>query len=305
MMDTRTERILQDIETNTEDGATVLALRILDALEVASHSLPTETRTAAKALDELVRKAVNLRPAMGAIGAQALLAWDNARTLASAGESRNWKDAVQTAVAVERARARRSETDIAAQATIVLGAPETIATCSYSSTVMNVLDRLSLRRMIVSEGHPLGDGARCAREAVARGYEVRLTSDDALPSALAGADAVIIGADQVLDDGAVVNRSGSFPLALGAGHFHVPVFVVCHRIKLAGISRSELRMEPCPGREEFGVPGASIHVPLFDVTPAPLIEKMITDVGVLTDEMTRELGRNIARLRRELDDIRR
>lgn len=292
--------ILREIETNTEDGAALLALRALDALEATALLLPSDTTEGSDLLEAFLRKTLELRPSMGAIGAQALLAWDRARSLVSSGESRSWRDAMQTAVAEARTQAIDADRDIAAQARIVLGTPETIATCSYSSTVMNALETLSPRRIIVGEGYPLGDGARCAREAIRRGFEAQLTSDESLPAAAAGADAVIIGADQVLDDGTVVNRSGTFPLALGAQHFQIPVFVVCHRIKLTGITRSELRLEPCPRRDGFEVSGASIYAPLFDVTPAALITKTITEIGVLTKKTTRELGRKTAHLRRKI-----
>ena len=181
-----------------------------------------------------------------------------------------------------------------------IGPVRVLATCSYSSTVQRVLTALSPARIIIGEGHPLGDGVRGAEAAAVQGYEVKLTSDTALPTAVEEADAVLLGADQVLFDGAVVNRSASFPLALAARHFGIPVYVVCQRIKITGIGGEALRIEACPGAFEDLASGLNGHAPLFDVTPAALIEKIITDVGVLTEDMTRKLSEGTAQLREEI-----
>lgn len=302
-MDRKVAEILAEIERNTEDGAATLAGRALDALEVASGTLPTKPDRARDVVFHIARKAMEIRPAMGAIGTQALLACERARALVSAHEISGWEEALKRAVSIERARSKEADLAIAALAKEEIGLVGTLATCSYSSTVQRVLNSVSPTHVIIGEGHPLGDGVRGAEAAAARGYEAKLTSDTALPTTVEEADAVLLGADQVLFDGAVVNRSASFPLALAARHFGKPVYVVCQRIKITGISGEALRIEACPGAFEDLTPGIMGHAPLFDVTPAALIEKTITDVGVLTEDMTRKLSEDTARLRKEILEL--
>ena len=72
------------------------------------------------------------------------------------------------------------------------------------------------------------------------------------------------------------------------------------RIKITGIDKEALRIEPCPGAFENLPSGVIAHAPLFDVTPADYICRTISELGELTRELTRELSVETARLRSEV-----
>jgi methylthioribose-1-phosphate isomerase len=122
--------------------------------------------------------------------------------------------------------------------------------------------------------------------------------DAALPEAVRAARAVLVGADQVLADGSVVNRSSTFSMALAARHFGVPFYVACQRIKLSGNATAVIE----ESRHLFGdLPaGVAAWSPLFDVTPAALVDAYFTESGRLSPAEAGEVGAGIAQLRAEL-----
>lgn len=87
-------------------------------------------------------------------------------------------------------------------------------------------------------------------------------------SALAEADVVLLGADTVFREGSIVNAAGTRQLAAGASAAGIPVVVVSETLKLV----------PTDAREP--------HDQLFDLTPASLVDLIVTEEAVLpTDEI--------------------
>jgi methylthioribose-1-phosphate isomerase len=102
-------------------------------------------------------------------------------------------------------------------------------------------------------------------------------------------DAVIVGADRVCRNGDVVNKVGTYGLALAAREHEVP-FVVAAPVSTLdpGTARGDdvaieeraddvaayLAPAALPGRLET-------RAPAFDVTPAGLVAALVTDLGTL------------------------
>jgi translation initiation factor eIF-2B subunit delta len=290
------ERIIAEIAGDKSDGATSLALRGLDALEQLGDALPDDPEAALARVRALAARIDRLRPSMAAIGSQAVLATARAAGLVA--------DGLPPFAA--RAQAVRTERDMLGQASATiaglvadeLGPGGAIATCSWSVTAMRVLLATRPDRIVIGEGHRLGDGLRAAKWLAARGIETTVVPDAALPDAVRGARACLVGADQVLADGAVVNRSSTLSMALAARHFGVPFYVACQRIKLSGNAVAEIELSP----GLFGElpPGVTAWSPLFDVTPAALIDAYFTESGRLSPAEAGEVGAGIARLRADL-----
>ncbi|KTG30462.1 NUDIX domain-containing protein [Haloferax profundi] len=154
-----------------------------------------------------------------------------------------------------------------------------VATLSRSGTVVATFADAH-PSVVVSESRPGAEGISVAETLATEGIETTLTTDAALPSLVAAddVDVVLVGADSVLSSGAVVNKVGSFPLALAAGRADVPVFAVCARDKIRG-------------DDEFvGEDGESLYDgeasvvtenPVFEVVPADLVTGIVTEDGVL------------------------
>ncbi len=291
-----TEDILSRIITNTSDGATALAQLALDALEAAAAALSSDDRAARRSVVALVSRIQTLRPAMGAIGVQALLAFSRAAALHD-NDGISWPGALRRAVQIERGRLNIADDSIASRAVLEIGRYKRVVTCSFSRTVQKTLVATQPVQVVIGEGHPLGDGVRAAERIAADGLRVKVVPDGSLPQLVANADAVVVGADQVLIDGSIVNRASSFSLALAAKHFDTPFHVVCQRIKISGMHRSRVSMEACPDAFQELSGSIDSYAPLFDVTPGALIHSVITETGVLTPQAVATLGGEANRMR--------
>ena len=93
---------------------------------------------------------------------------------------------------------------------------------TVEATLRAIASSRTDRRVIVSESRPGGEGVALARSLRAEGWDVTLVADAACGVLMREADAVVIGADSVRADGSVVNKVGSFPLAMAARTAGVP-----------------------------------------------------------------------------------
>jgi len=289
--------ILAQIEADRSEGAASLALRGLDVLEAAAPSLPADPALAGRELVWLVARIDTLRPSIAAIGVQAVLAVVRARGLMAEGFPP--AAAVTMAVARERETLGQANVAIAELARTELGEEGgTLVTCSYSMTAAQCLVGLRPALVRIGDGHPVGDGLRAARWLSARGLAVEVVPDGALPALVRGARAAIVGADQILAGGTLINRASTLSLALAARRFGVPFLVVCQRIKLAGAEHGEIE-EP-PGFLPDAPDGITGRAPLFDATPPDLIDGVLTETGRLTAAEAGAVGARLAVLRAEL-----
>lgn len=183
--------------------------------------------------------------------------------------------AAESRLAVDRA---------AGHAAARLGAGCTLATLSLSSTVAAVFEKLREAgvRAIVAESRPLNEGHRLAAALSAWHIPTTLVTDAALGRYAAGADAVLVGADALMADGAVVNKIGTYPLALAARDTGIPFYVCCESFKRLPPSSEGPELEEMDPAELGApeLPGVRVMNPYFEVTPARLVSAWITEAGV-------------------------
>lgn len=197
--------------------------------------------------------------------------------------------AVARRIAAERAtelveRSRQAVAGVVAVAAAAIGAGKTLLTHSLSSTVVGVLRALAGQgvRVILSESRPLNEGYRLARLLSELGVPSRLITDAQIGLAVAEADLVLVGADSLFPDGSLVNKVGTYLLALAAHDQGVPFWVCCERFKHRAdplLPQQLERMDPA----ELGapaLPGVQIENPYFDITPSRLISAWIDELGV-------------------------
>ena len=150
-----------------------------------------------------------------------------------------------------------------------------------------------LAALFACETRPVLQGARLTVwEARRDGLPVTLLADAAAGSLLGkgAVDAVVAGADRIAADGAVVNKVGSYPLAVLAARHGVPF------VSAAPISTFDLA---CPGGSAIVIeqraanevrlvgrrlltdPEVSVFNPAFDVTPPELITAIVCERGII------------------------
>lgn len=117
--------------------------------------------------------------------------------------------------------------------------------------------------------------------------------------------AIVVGADRVAANGDTANKIGTYQLAIAAKHHGVKFLVAAPRttIDLDTESGSRIVIEERPGKEvtlvkgprfdgidldlsqsevvSIAANGIDVWNPAFDVTPAELIDGIITEVGVV------------------------
>ena len=104
-----------------------------------------------------------------------------------------------------------------------------IVTLSNSKTVIEILkkfDKHSKITVIIGESRPQFEGRIMAKELLRHKIKVEIIPDALLPNAIEKADAAIIGADIVLSNGDVVNKTGSRSLAIACKYFKKPFYVL-------------------------------------------------------------------------------
>jgi methylthioribose-1-phosphate isomerase len=179
-----------------------------------------------------------------------------------------------------------------------------LATVGYGTAlgIIRAADEAGKRpRVWVDETRPVLQGARLTAWELDRlGIEHTLIAD-AMAGALIGAgevDLVVVGADRVAANGDVANKVGTYALAVLAHHHHVPFVVAAPTatVDLGTPDGARIAIEERAAEELTRVAGvrtAPVGTPVlnraFDVTPARLIDAIVTELGVVRPPFRRAL----------------
>jgi methylthioribose-1-phosphate isomerase len=148
-----------------------------------------------------------------------------------------------------------------------------------------------LARVYADETRPRLQGAKLTTwECVQEGIPVTLISDNMAAHCMKQGliDAVVVGADRITANGDAANKIGTYSLALVAQAHHVPFFVAAplSTIDFSLNDGSQIPIEERHPGEIYQIgetvicpTGVEFFNPAFDVTPAHLIQAIITEFG--------------------------
>ncbi len=147
-------------------------------------------------------------------------------------------------------------------------------------------------RVIATETRPRFQGRLTAKVLSDAGIPVTLIIDSAARYFMPKVDKVVVGADVVTSNGAVVNKIGTSQIALAAKEARVRVFVGAETYKfspstiLGELVEIEQRSpsEVIPPEALRGLKGVSVANPAFDVTPPEYIDIIITERGIISPQ---------------------
>nr|BFE90365.1 hypothetical protein GCM10020185_09010 [Pseudomonas brassicacearum subsp. brassicacearum] len=116
---------------------------------------------------------------------------------------------------------------------------------------------------------------------------------------------VIVGADCITANGDVANKIGTYQLAVCAMHHGVRFMVVApsSTIDMSLASGDDIPLEERDGRELLEIGGKRLGAevdafnPAFDVTPADLIDVIVTEKGIIERPDTAKLAQLMCRKR--------
>ena len=150
-----------------------------------------------------------------------------------------------------------------------------------------------IARVFAGETRPWLQGARLTVwELQQDGIESTLIADSAAAHLMATGQVqwIVVGADRICANGDTANKIGTYQLAIAARHHGVKVMVVApsSTIDMSAATGAEIDIELRDPAELLGVAGVR-HVaigvsawnPVFDVTPADLIDAIVTERGVI------------------------
>jgi methylthioribose-1-phosphate isomerase len=156
------------------------------------------------------------------------------------------------------------------------------------------------------ETRPWLQGARLtAWELVRDKVPVKLMADGAAAARMAGGGIgwVIVGSDRIAANGDVANKIGTYGLAVAARYHGVRFMVAAptSTIDLLTPDGAAIPIEERPGDEvlAFGgqrmaAEGAGAWNPAFDVTPAGLVDAIVTERGVIERPDREQVARHMA-----------
>jgi translation initiation factor 2B subunit (eIF-2B alpha/beta/delta family) len=235
------------IAADTQHGASWLAKEALETL-VEAVQLGEDPLETARAL-------VRARPAIGSI-AGAL-----GRVLVA---GRTPEQLAEEAHAVVGSRERAAVTIAVILSQELAG--KVVMTHSASATAREALIHAQVDRVVCTVSEPVGEGRAFSEELAATGLATDLVADEDANRAVGTVDLLLLGADTVFRDGSLVNKIKTHGLAKAAKKAGVPVVVACEVLKLA----PEDPYEPDEDR--------------FDLTPADLIERYVTEEGAFAPD---------------------
>ncbi|MFD1644172.1 NUDIX domain-containing protein [Haloarchaeobius litoreus] len=271
------ERVAPSVRSVTADdehGASYLSIRALEVLRDRAATLVAEDESDEDAWDELTdlgRRLCRSRPSMAVLRNRVnrVLAGPE-RTAASVRETAT--DGIHRAVT--------ADTDAAVRAGALVS-DRTVLTLSRSGTVLRAFAEGDPEEVFVATSEPGGEGVAVA-EALVDDGPVTLLPDAAVAQAIVTGevDAVLVGADTILPDGTVVNKVGTRTATIAAAHEEVPCYVVASTDKI----HTEASVNVESGRRSAVYDGdapLTTFNPLFDETPAHLVDAFVTERGEL------------------------
>ncbi|KAF1804470.1 hypothetical protein FB192DRAFT_1275477 [Mucor lusitanicus] len=173
----------------------------------------------------------------------------------------------------------------------------------YSRVIMSVLyyaANVQNKRfkVYVTEGRPNSDGIQAVSALRKNGIPCRAVLDSAVGYIMDKVDMVFVGAEGVVENGGVVNKIGTFQIALVAKALSKPVYAVAESYKFVRVyplNQYDIPSETpeivtfTSRRKSFSTTGdaetmdeLALSNPSVDYTPPQYITLLLTDLGVLT-----------------------
>lgn len=296
------EAVAQAIEDLVVRGAPAIGCAAAMGFAAISHDFPDAPVAFDQAAAAAVERLADTRPT----AVNLFVALDEMRAVVAATAGRNAATRREALVAAARAHA---EKDFAACQQIgahgaalmpkrggVLTHCNTgaLATAGWG-TALGVIRSAHAKghelRVFVDETRPVLQGSRLtAWELMQEGIDMRLITDSMAAAVMRAGEveAVIVGADRIAANGDTANKIGTYGLAVLAAHHDVPFYVAApwttvdlnlacgDQIEIETRDAEEVRLH---GGARLSPAGVEVFNPAFDVTPAGLITKIITQTG--------------------------
>ncbi len=307
------ERIAESIRTMEIRGAP--AIGAAAAMGMALAALESNARTKDDLLDYLEKAAETLNTRPTAVN----LTWATTRMLKVARETEGSPSAIVERLIAEAKEIAEEDVQmcrrIGENALSLIRPGFTIQTiCNAGSlatvhlgTVGGVVrvahERYGDIKVYAAETRPRQQGARLTVfEFMEDGIDTTLITDGMIGTVFreGRVDCCVVGADRILKTGHVINKIGTYTMAITAHYHGIPFYVAAPTSTVDMVTELEdvVIEERSPDEvriingEYITVPDAKVYNPAFDITPPELVTAIITDRGVIeapTEEKMRSI----------------
>ncbi|KAG7476615.1 hypothetical protein MATL_G00084760 [Megalops atlanticus] len=165
-----------------------------------------------------------------------------------------------------------------------------ILTHSSSRVVLRVLEKAVAEKkrftVYVTESQPDCAGKKMAEALKNLNVPVTVVLDAAVGYIMEKVDLVIVGAEGVVESGGIINKIGTYQMAVCSKAHNKPFYVVAESFKFVRLY--PLNQQDVPDRFKYKadtlktVENLAEEHPMIDYTPPSLITLLFTDLGVLT-----------------------
>ncbi|KXH76422.1 MAG: hypothetical protein AM326_02850 [Candidatus Thorarchaeota archaeon SMTZ-45] len=297
------ERIAQSIEIMEIRGAP--AIGAAAAMGMALAAIESKANTKKELLEYLERAADTLNTRPTAVN----LTWATARMLTVAKESGGSTDAIVKTlieeakeIAEEDVRMCRSMGENALSVIEPGFTIQTICNAGSLATVhlgtVGAVVRIAHEKydgdikVYAAETRPRQQGAKITVfEFMEDGIDTTLITDGMIGTVFreGRVDCCVVGADRIVRTGHVINKIGTYTMAITAKHHNIPFYSVVPMSTIDWVTNVEdvviEERDPDEIRiingEYVTVPDAKVYNPAFDITPPELVTAIITDKGVV------------------------
>ncbi|XP_065074207.1 translation initiation factor eIF2B subunit alpha [Ochlerotatus camptorhynchus] len=185
------------------------------------------------------------------------------------------------------AKLLESRNVVAKQATSFISDGCRILTHARSRTVRDTLilaAKMNKRfHVFVTQSFPDKEGEQMQKELEAEGIDCTMILDSAVGYVMETVDMVFVGAEGVVESGGIINRVGTFTMAMCAREMKKPVYVLVESFKFSRLYPLNQRDLPNDYKySKSSLSDISKAHPLVDYTPPVYITLLFTDLGILT-----------------------
>jgi len=284
-------RIADDIRSMRIRGAGRIARAAAEALLIAAKSYRGDLGGFARYMEEVSKILLSTRPT--AVSLPNAVSYVMKAVRRSYGSLEEAVEAVVRAAEEFKNYSERSLDSIAEIGSKLVEDGSIVVTHCNSSAVTSILAKAwadgKRFRVYATETRPRFQGHITARDLASRGVSVTLIPDAAVVHAMRRADIVLVGADAITSNGALINKIGTSQVALAARAFGVPFYVAAETYKFSPytLTGEVVEIEERDPREVLDPPieGIAVRNPAFDATPPEYIDAIITEIGIISPEM--------------------
>lgn len=288
MSDKKIKKIIEDIKAVRIQGARSVAVAGVNILKAKADGSSANDSTAfLKELKDISKYIISLRPTEPALrfGQDLVIAKVASKVDMPVDKLKIYAAKLCMNYIKETGLILKKIAEYGARA-IVSG--DVVMTHCHSHCVIEILKSAKRQgkdfTVIVTETRPLYQGEITAKELMKEGIGVIYCIDSASAVMMRKATKVLVGADAITADAEVINKIGTYLIAIAAKEYKVPFLVACGSHKYD--PKTALGY-PEPIEERKGVEiinprklrGVQIFNPAFDATPKEYIHEIITELG--------------------------